>query len=230
MKSQLDSAVGTAEAYDLIIDAIVSHKLAPSQKVSENILADMFGISRTIARNVMEQLIAQRFMASVSPRITRVASLTLLDVKQNFVIRKMLQPNMFTIAAPNIVYEEFAALNENIQHTGQIKDDEVALQVLKANKRFNMYVAEKAKYPLLIHWNRQLEDMAMRIYWLYIKMVGSLPYTLELHQELLEMVKADKREGIRDVTLAVLSASEERVLKALFMDEQLNTQDLRVPT
>ena len=41
------------KAAELIMDAIVTQKLAPSQKVSENIFSEMFGISRTISRNLI---------------------------------------------------------------------------------------------------------------------------------------------------------------------------------
>ncbi len=72
-KNNRQAGVDPASAYDVIMDAIVTQKLAPSQKVSENILTEMFDISRTTARNIMEQLTAQQFLVSVSPRITRVA-------------------------------------------------------------------------------------------------------------------------------------------------------------
>lgn len=215
--------------YEVIMDAIVTQKLAPSQKVSENVLTEMFDISRTAARNIMEQLTAQRFLVSESPRVTRVAPLTLMDVKQNFAMRKMLQPHIFSMAAPQIDFEELVALNEAIAHKGAIVDDAMALKLLKANKQFNVYVAEKIKYPLLIHWISQLEDTTMRIYWLYVKLMKALPYTWEHQSELVEAVRNDRAEEIHEHTLKILSVCEERVLKAVFMHDQLYTQNLRAP-
>ena len=55
-KTTKNGSETSADAYEIIMDAIVTQKLAPSQKVSENILTDMFEISRTTARNIMEQL------------------------------------------------------------------------------------------------------------------------------------------------------------------------------
>ena len=220
----------SAAAYDMIMDAIVTQRLAPSQKVSENILTDMFDISRTMARNIMEQLTAQQFLISQSPRITRVAPLTLIDVKQNFAVRKMLQPDIMAMATPHIDYEQLITLNEAISHKGPITDDETALRLLKANKEFNVYVAQQVKYPLLIHWVRQLEDTTMRIYWLYLRLMKSMPYTWDHQRELVEALKNDKAEDVRKQTMAILTAGEERVLKALFMHDQLYTQDLRLPS
>lgn len=229
MASKTQNGAAPVDAYDLIMDAIITQALAPSQKVSENILTEMFDISRTTARNAMEQLTAQQFLVSISPRVTRVAPLTLMDVKQNFAMRKMIQPNIFAMAAQQIDQDEFVRLNEAISHKGPITDDKTALRLLRANKQFNLYVAQKVKYPLMIHWVRQLEDTAMRIYWLYVKMMKALPYTWEHQRELVQSVRNDQADEIQEQALKILSICEERVLKAIFMHDQLYTQDLRAP-
>ncbi|WP_375207315.1 GntR family transcriptional regulator [Hyphococcus sp.] len=228
-KKKKQNGADSVAAYDLIMDAIVTQKLGPSQKVSENILTDLFDISRTTARNIMEQLTAQQFLVSISPRVTRVAPLTLLDVKQNFAMRKMLQPNIFTMAAAHVNYDELVKLNEAISHKGPITSDAAALELLKANKRFNVFIAQQVKYPLLIHWVSQLEDTTMRIYWLYVKMKRVLPFTWEHQRELLEAVKNDQASEIREQTHKILSLCEERVLDAIFLHDQLYRQDLRLP-
>ncbi len=228
-KHKKQNGDASATAYELIMDAIVTQKLAPSQKVSENILTEMFDISRTMARNIMEQLTAQQFLISVSPRITRVAPLTLLDVRQNFAMRKMLQPDIFALAAAQVDYKQIVKLNEAISYKEPITDDEVALKLLKANKRFNVSMAQQVKYPLLIHWISQLEDTTLRIYWLYIKMKKVLPYALEHQRLLLEAIKKDQSLEIREQTHKILSVCEERVLDAIFLHDQLFTQDLMLP-
>ena len=109
---------------------------------------------------IMEQLTAQQFLVSVSPRITRVAPLTLLDVKQNFAMRKMLQPEIFAMAASQVDADLIARMNEDTSHKAPLDDDEIALKLLKANKQFNVYMAQHVKSPLLIHWIRQLAGRA----------------------------------------------------------------------
>lgn len=211
------------------MDAIVTQQLAPSQKVSENILTGLFDISRTMARNAMERLTAQQFLLSVSPRVTRVAPLTLLDVKQNFAVRKMLQPNIMAIAASLIDHDEISHLNDSIPHDQPIKNEKQVLELLKANKRFNVYVSEKLNYPLLMNWVTQLENTTMRVYWLYVKMMGRLPYTWEHQRDLVNAIKSDNEKDVAKYTRMILSTSEERVLKAIISHDQLVTQNLHVP-
>ncbi|MBL8646221.1 MAG: GntR family transcriptional regulator [Sphingosinicella sp.] len=214
------------DVFDRIMDAIVMQRLAPGQKVSENILTRMFGISRTAARNAMEQMTAQQFMVSNSPRITRIAPLTLRDVKENFTIRKMMEPSILSMISPQIEEAEFRRRNDAIFHEGPIETDEDALRLLRANREFNVYIAQQTQFQLLISWIRQLEETTMRIYWIYIKLTKSMPYPWEQHKSLLELVKNNQTDEIRKHTLMMISSCEDRVLHAIFTHGKLNAHSL----
>ncbi len=218
----------TDVAYELIMDAIVTQKLTPSQKVSENILSDMFGISRTVSRNLIERLIAQHFLVSLSPRVTQVAPLTLLEIKQNFALRKILLPEMTALSAAKADFKELTRLNKKIQNMLPIKDDRSALKLLKTNKQLNMVICANVGYPLMLDWARQLEDTAMRIYWLYVKSNKSFPYSRTQHSTIFEIMKADDSSKVNKMVHSFLSQTEERILNAIFSYEQFYTQDLIV--
>lgn len=215
-------------AYETIMDAIVTQQLAPSQKVSENILSDMFGISRTASRNLIERLIAKQFLVSVSPRVTLVAPLTALEIRQNFTLRKIFLPPVWTQAAAYVNYEELRALNDEIKRLQPIEDDNIALQVLKKNKQLNLMVCEKTGYPLVLDWARQLEDTAMRIYWLYIKANQRSPYSSEQQGMVLETLRGYEPARIRMAVHDTLTQIEDRVLNTIFSSDKFYTQDLKV--
>ena len=215
-------------ASNVIMDAIVTQTLAPGQKVSENILSDNFGISRTISRNLIERLIAKHFLTTVSQRITQVATLTLLDIKQNFMLRKILIPEVFSIASNNIDYDELVKLNSMFEGLLPIQDPEAALELLKTNKNLNMAIFEKSGYPLMLDWAEQLEDMAMRIYWLYIKTTGQFPYSGEKQATLIANIRAGEATTIKKSVHEALSQTEDRILNAIFSHEQFYTQNLTV--
>ena len=216
------------DVFDRIMDAIVTQRLAPGQKVSENILTRMFGISRTAARNAMEQMTAQQFMVSNSPRITRIAPLTLRDVKENFTLRKMIAPSVLAMISPQIEEAEFKRRNDAIYHEGPISTDADALRTLKANRDFNVYIAQQTQFQLLIGWTRQLEQTTMRIYWIYIKLTKSMPFPWEQHKILLELVKNNQTDEIRRYTLMMISSCEDRVLNAIFSHAKLNEHSLNL--
>lgn len=216
------------KAAELIMDAIVTQKLAPSQKVSENIFSDMFGISRTISRNLIERLIAKQFLVSVSPRVTIVAPLTLLDIKQNFTLRKVLLPAIFSLTAANVDFARLRELNKEIEAMQPILDDDTALALLKKNKDLNLLLCENAGYPLMMDWARQLEDTAMRIYWQYLKTQKRFPYSPDQQGMTIDVMKTDEPHRIKTVIHDILSQTEERILNTIFSNEQFYTQDLKV--
>ncbi len=216
------------EAFEIVLDAIVVQDLKPSQKVSEKILSEKYGISRAIARNLIERLIAKQYLVSVSQRITQVAPLTLLEIKQNFALRKMLLPEIISLSSAHADYRALYDLNDQICDLLPLKDDGSALKILKMNRKLNMMLCEKSGYPLMIDWVSQLEDMAMRIYWLYIKTKNSFPYSGEHQRVIFDVMKQDDTGRVHKVVLDILQQTEERMLNAIFSHEQFYTQDLKV--
>ncbi len=69
----------------------------------------------------------------------------------------------------------------------------------------------------------------MRIYWLYVKLNRTLPYTWEHQRALVEAIRRDASDDIREQVHRILSSSEERLLDAIFMHDQMYMQDLKVP-
>lgn len=216
------------QAYEVILDAIVTQALQPSQKVSENILSQQFGISRTIARNLIERLVTKQFLVSVSQRVTKVAPLTLMEIKQNFLLRKLLLPDVIAMVAPRVDYAEVNLLDDELQSLLPSKDDQTSLRLLKLNRQINMTLCQPIGYPLVIEWMHQLEDMAMRIYWLYIKTVHSFPYSSEHQRQTFDLIRGGDAHSIRRSIRDMLTQTEDRILNAVFSHEQFYTQDLLV--
>jgi DNA-binding GntR family transcriptional regulator len=214
--------------YELVMDAIVTQTLAPSQKISENILSEMFGISRTVAKNLIERLIAKQFLVTLSPRITQVAPLTLLDIRQNFMLRRMLLPEAISMASPNVDLEEMGRLEAVISGQMDFTDDKGALALLKTNKRMNLALCTTIGYPLMVDWVEQLEDTAMRIYWLYLKTQNTFPYVAKQHRAFLEIIKSGDPRLLKQSVHDHLVQTEGRVFNAVFSKTDLYKQDLLV--
>jgi DNA-binding GntR family transcriptional regulator len=214
------------EASIVIMDAIVTQTLAPGQKVSENILSENFGISRTISRNLIERLIAKHFLVSVSQRVTQVAPLTLMDIRENFILRKTLLPEIFSQASSRLDHARLVKLNNRIDSLLPPSGDAAALRLLKMNKELNIAICKSANYPLMLDWAEQLEDVAMRIYWLLIKTTQEFPYSGEQQASIIEIVHRGDPDEIRETIRDMLSRTEEKVLGAVFSLEQLNSQNL----
>lgn len=214
------------EAFEIILDAIVTQKLAPGEKVSENIFNERFGISRTISRNLIERLTTKYFLTNVSQRVTQVSSLTLLDIKQNFMLRKLLIPDAFALASSNINLEQLTNLHEQIDKLLPIADDESALKLLKVNKEVNLAIISATGYPLMLDLAEQLENMAMRIYWLFIKTNQRYPYSPEQQTKMFEFLKNNDPVTIKNMAHEMLTQTEERIINVVFSNKQFCNQNL----
>ncbi|MEM8560961.1 MAG: GntR family transcriptional regulator [Pseudomonadota bacterium] len=210
-------------------DAIISQKLAPGQKVTETGLAELLSTSRTVAKNLIEQLTVQHFLVSVSARMTRVSPLTVVSIKENFLLRRMIMPELIAMSISNVDLKAMAKMNQRISSTKVNKDDDdQVLELLRLNRKFNLMLIEDSKYPLPLAWARLLEDMAMRIYWIYVKQHGKLPFPASQHELQIKAMQDDNPKRVESIARETLSRNEERILDAVFSSEQFYTQDLIV--
>ena len=67
---------------------------------------------------------------------------------------------------------------------------------------------------------RQLEDTAMRIYWLYIKTKQAFPYSSDQQSTIIEVMRTDDRKRIHSCINDMIVQTEERVLDAVFQNKQ----------
>tara|TARA_B100000035_G_C20817735_1_gene472859 strand:- start:44 stop:754 length:711 start_codon:yes stop_codon:yes gene_type:complete len=210
-----------------LMDAIICQRLAPGQKVTETGLAEMLSTSRTVARSLMEQLIVQGFLVSVSARMTRVSPLTIVSIKENFLLRRMIMPELIAMSISDVDLEALDSLNQKISSIEVNRDDDRVLELLRLNREFNLMLIEGSKYSLPKAWARLLEDMAMRIYWIYVKQHGKLPFVSH-HESHFKAMQEDNPTRVASIVRKTLEQNEERILNAVFAGEHFYTHDIVV--
>jgi len=210
-------------------DVIVSQKLAPGTKVTETGIADLLSTSRTVARRLMDQLTVQEFLVSISPRMTRVSPLTVTSIKENFLLRKMILPELFSMSISNIDIDAMSKLNNKIIAMDVDKDDDSeVLKLLRLNREYNLAFLAGSKFRLPVTWATLLEDMAMRIYWIYVKQNGQLPFAASRHESLLKTLQEDNPKRVQSDARKILTENEALILSAVYANDDFNSQDLIV--
>lgn len=141
----------TSSATSLIVDAltkaIVEHRLAPGVKLSEQKLADQFGVSRTLVRQALFQLSQNRLIRLEPARGAFVATPSVAEAKQVFAVRRMLEaemtrafvrevtPSMIRALRAHVAMEKSAvALDDVPGRTGLLGDFHVLMAELMGNK------------------------------------------------------------------------------------------------
>lgn len=105
----------TARIAEAITQAIVERRLMPGTKLSEQKLADIFKVSRTLVRQALNQLSRDRLVTLEPARGAFVAQPSVDEARQVFEVRQMLEAAMITQLAGTITGPQIAQLRAHLK-------------------------------------------------------------------------------------------------------------------
>lgn len=94
--------------------AIVEHRLQPGTKLSEQKMADQFGVSRTLVRQALFQLSQNRLIRLEPARGAFVATPSVAEAKQVFAVRRMLEAEMTRAFVRGVTPTMIRSLKEHV--------------------------------------------------------------------------------------------------------------------
>lgn len=110
------SAAGpTQRIADSITTAIVERRLMPGTKLAEQQIADIFGVSRTLVRQALNQLSRDRLVTLEPARGAFVAQPSVQEARQVFEVRAMLEAAMVKQLCAVITDAQVAELRSHIR-------------------------------------------------------------------------------------------------------------------
>ncbi|WP_220135653.1 MULTISPECIES: GntR family transcriptional regulator [Nocardia] len=147
-----------------IRDDIIRGVFAPGQRLTEDTLADRYGVSRVPVREALRTLEAEGFAWSRPYAGTFVAELTEADAADLLEIRALLEPLGAGRAALRRSQEQLGRLKE-LTALGQDAVREGRLDELtRLNSRFHQVLAEASGSTLL---NQLITQLSWKIAWVY---------------------------------------------------------------
>ena len=111
MESSTTSAIVRA-----LTKAIVEHRLQPGSKLTEQKLADHFGVSRTLIRQALFQLAQNRLIRLEPARGAFVSAPSVSEAKQVFAVRRMLEAEMTRNFVREVTPAKIKSLKAHITH------------------------------------------------------------------------------------------------------------------
>jgi len=139
-------------AYLALRDAILTGELAPKEKLTEVMLAERLGLSRTPVRDAIRRLIMEGFLSRVRGEGLRVIGLQPDEVEQIFQIRLMLEPfaarRAARFATPAQI-AELRALADEMHAISPPANAEERKRLPERNARFHNLIMEAAQSPRL---------------------------------------------------------------------------------
>jgi DNA-binding GntR family transcriptional regulator len=99
---------------DALTKAIVEHRLHPGTKLAEQKLADHFGVSRTLIRQALFQLVQKRLIRMEPARGAFVATPSSDEARQVFAVRRMIEIEMTRSFVRNVTAAQIKALKDHV--------------------------------------------------------------------------------------------------------------------
>lgn len=104
----------TEQAYNALLDQILSCKLTPGETLHERKLATEFGVSRTPVREAMNRLEVEGLIIRRPHQVPIVKEISIKEFLEALHIRHLLEPEAAGLAAPQFPIEEVTRLRERI--------------------------------------------------------------------------------------------------------------------
>jgi DNA-binding GntR family transcriptional regulator len=111
------AAKGNVQAwiYDQIFAAILEQRLAPETKLAEDTLGEIFGVSRTVIRSVLQRLSHDHVVEIRPNRGAVVASLSVDEVRDVFEARRVIENGAIDLACQRRKQSDIAALKALVE-------------------------------------------------------------------------------------------------------------------
>jgi DNA-binding GntR family transcriptional regulator len=108
----------TQRIVDAITTAIIERRLMPGTKLAEQQIADIFGVSRTLVRQALNQLKSDRLVTLEAARGAFVAKPSVQEARQVFEVRAMLEAALVKQLCAVITDAQIAELRLHLKAEG----------------------------------------------------------------------------------------------------------------
>ena len=217
----MDSSTATRSIVDALTKAIVEHRLHPGTKLAEQKLADHFGVSRTLIRQALFQLVQKRLIRMEPARGAFVATPSSDEARQVFAVRRMIEIEMTRSFVRNVTPAQIKALKDHVaEEKAAVSRGDVAGRTDLLGD-FHVRMAELMGNDVLAQMLGELISRCALITLMY-QSSNAAEHSAEEHAEILKAIIA------KDENLAVELMDEHlrNVEEGLALDRKVPSNDI----
>ena len=142
--------------YAEVFDAILSHRLPPGTKLSEESLGRIFGVSRTLIRKTLQRLAYEGVVLIRPNRGASIVHTSVEDARQVFEARKVLEGIIIKMATKKISSNNLATLRKHCKEETDTYENGDRGSALRLSGGFHLLLAEYAENEMLCGFLRIL--------------------------------------------------------------------------
>jgi DNA-binding GntR family transcriptional regulator len=192
--SSLAKAKSTEDAiYTELYNAICERQLVPNTKLAEATLAEHYGVSRTIIRQVLQRLAGDSLVKLEPNRGAFVARLTFDEAKQIYDAWRLVEAEIIREVTVSITPEQVTALRASIAAERQACDEKDFSVLTRLSAQFHIQLANLCQNKFL---GRFLKELIPQTALAYFYDVHKMPLcTKDEHSEILDYIEAGDAEA-----------------------------------
>lgn len=180
--------------YEAISDAVIEHRLKPGARLREDALAEVFGISRTGIRKVLQRLALEQLITLTPGKGATVARPSAEEAREIFEARRMIEGALMARLAARVTAVEIKELRAMAQHEQQALQGQEQSAAIKASAAFHGRLAELAGNQTLAQFVAQLCSRSSLILAVYGRS-GDLGCDCNDHNRLVDLLAAGDTDG-----------------------------------
>lgn len=149
------------KVYERLKTAILSGRLGPKERLTEEHLAEMLGVSRTPVREALYKLEAEELIRPLETRGFIVSGDSKEEVEELFEIRAVLEGYALRIISEKITEESLRQLNGFIEKAAAALEESRMNEVFRRNTQFHDTLHELVSDKVRL--NRMMVDMRKQV-------------------------------------------------------------------
>jgi DNA-binding GntR family transcriptional regulator len=203
------------QIYAMVRKLILTGTIGPGIAIDEKAIAAQLKVSRTPVREALKKLSDEHLVEIIAQSGTRASPIDPKEIKQAFLIRRALEAESASQAAPRMSQEHADNLSEILrQHARAIEQQNYATAI-SFDDKFHRYLTEMSDLPLLWRSIEVSKGQLDRCRHLMLPRLGEAETTLEHHRRIIRALNLNNPVAARDAMMAHLDAAFETTVRAM---------------
>ena len=205
--------------YTKLRNAILAGALKPMERITENQVAERFGLSRTPVREAFRRLEAEGLILVVPQRGSFVSQPSVEDILEIYQMRTPLEGMAARIAAELITDEQLRHLEDLLRAEEHRKDRPSAERSLRLNREFHAVIFACTRNKRLASFLMDMQDQVHRVRVLWPSTLARLGETWKEHQQILAALKEHDAEAAERLMRGHLECARASTLNGILPGE-----------
>jgi DNA-binding GntR family transcriptional regulator len=195
----VDDALSQVQrAYARIEEEIATLVLAPGQAVSENMLAERFGLGRTPVREALQQLAREGLVVILPSRGILVSEIDVRKQLRMIEARRYVEAGLVAWAARRADALQRERLRSLAKEMKQAANHNDGTAFLALDGEFNQLLLAAARNEYLSSCMRLMQGLARRFWFAHYRTVADVPETARLHAAIASAVAEGDEKAARE--------------------------------